>query len=645
MKSKQVRITIALVLAVIAMAVLCLFAGSSQMSAGDCLRAVFGKGTPATVRIVRNIRIPRILAAVIAGAGLSASGLIMQTVLNNPMAAPSTLGVSNAAVFGANLSIIGFAGGFLSTGNNLSSYTVGANPFAVSFLAFAFSILSVLLILGLCRLRSFSPGVVVLAGIAMGSVWTAATTVLQFYATDVGLSAAVIWSFGDLGRATYQTDMIMLSVVLFELGFFRIMAWKYNALLSGESAAVSLGVNVNSLRGISLFLASMVTAVCVSFLGIIGFVGVICPHIVKKLLGQDHRITVHSGALTGSLLLLCADTLSRTVGSGSALPVGAVTSLLGAPFFIAIIFGNSVRGRGTQRAERKPENTDGLSPVEKEEDAPVREEASGLSDPGKESVNEPAKEPALRIKDLRFSYSHRPPEVLRGADLSLDRGEIGVLLGKNGAGKSTLFKTVLGIEKAASGTVSLCGEPLSEMPPLERAKRIAYVPQDVSFGDLSVFDTVMTGRLSGFGFAPGREDYAAVSRVLFDMGLMSLSDRSADRLSGGEKQKVAVARAIAGDPSLIIFDEPTGNLDLANEHMLIGEMKQLSRVYGITVLCSLHDLNEALEIGDRFFFMKDGVIACSGGKELFSESVIENVFGVKTEIVRAGDRLLVVGQQ
>ena len=336
--SGKYTVLILLALLVVAMALVCLFVGSSHMSLEDGLAALLKKGSSANIRILWNIRIPRVLAAMVAGAGLAVSGLIMQTTLNNAMASPSTLGVSNAAVFGANLSIIAFAGGFLSTGNNLTNYTLGANPYATSLMAFIFSVLSILLILGLCRLRSFSPNVVVLAGIAIGSVWTAATTILQFYATDVGLSAAVIWNFGDLGRATYRTDAIMFAVVLVGLVFFRRMAWRYNALLSGEAAAKSMGIHVDLLRFFSMLLASVITAVCVSFLGIIGFVGIICPHVTKRLLGQDHNFSIPVSALSGSLLLLLADTLSRSMGNGSALPVGAITSLLGAPFFIAIIF-------------------------------------------------------------------------------------------------------------------------------------------------------------------------------------------------------------------------------------------------------------------------------------------------------------------
>lgn len=337
-RRKNILVILFMILAAAVLAVFCLFVGSSNMTLEQGLKALLMQGSAAHNRIIWHIRIPRVLAAIIAGAGLSVAGLVMQTTLNNTMAAPSTLGVSNAAVFGANLSIIAFAGGFLSTGGNVSNFDIGANPFATSILAFIFAALSVLLILGLCTLRSFSPNVVVLCGIAIGSVWTAATTILQFYATDVGLSAAVIWSFGDLGRATYGADWIMLRVVGIGILFFMLMSWKYNALLSGEATAKTMGIQVERLRFVSLLLASVITAVCVSFLGVIGFVGVICPHITKKILGQDHRVTIPAACLSGSILLLLADTASRCLGSGSALPVGAITSLLGAPFFIAIIF-------------------------------------------------------------------------------------------------------------------------------------------------------------------------------------------------------------------------------------------------------------------------------------------------------------------
>lgn len=220
-KRKIITLVILLVLTLILFLV-GLFVGSSNMGFIESFKALFKMSSQANNNIVWNIRMPRVLAALIAGSGLAISGLIMQTSLRNDMASPATLGVSNAAVFGANLSIIALSGGFLITGNNVNNMTEGFNPYATSLMAFIFAIISVLLVLGLCKFRKFSPSTVALAGIAIGYIWNAATTILQFYATDVGLSAAVIWNFGDLGRATYSTDLIMFVVVIVGFIFFYV---------------------------------------------------------------------------------------------------------------------------------------------------------------------------------------------------------------------------------------------------------------------------------------------------------------------------------------------------------------------------------------------------------------------------------------
>ena len=337
-KRRKMLIIITLIVLVIFMAILCLFVGSSNMSFIESIKAIFYKSSEANNRIMYKIRMPRVLACIIAGAGLALSGLIMQTTLQNSMASPSTLGVSNASVFGANLSMIVFAGGNISSLNNLNNYFNQANPYQTSVMAFIFAFISVIIILGMCRLKAYSPSAVVLAGIAMGSIWSAGTTILQFFATDVGLSASVVWSFGDLSRATYKTDIIMGIIVLIGFVFFYLCSWRFNVMLSGDDAATGSGVNVKALRFLSLLVASMLTAVCVSFLGIIGFVGIICPHVMKRIIGYDHKYLIPSSCICGSLLLLIADTLSKALGNGTALPVGAITSIIGAPFFLYIIF-------------------------------------------------------------------------------------------------------------------------------------------------------------------------------------------------------------------------------------------------------------------------------------------------------------------
>ena len=248
----------------------------------------------------------------------------------------------------------------------------------------------------------------------------------------------------------------------------------------------------------------------------------------------------------------------------------------------------------------------------------------------------------LSVKDLQFRYSSHGAPVLKGASLELQQGEVGILLGKNGSGKTTLFKNILGIEKPQGGEIAFSGEDLLKMNRRERARRIAYVPQHIHFGDLSVFDSVLMGRVSYFGMKAGQEDYRAVETILQDMQLLEFANRSAEALSGGEKQKIAIARAMAQEPKLMIFDEPTGNLDIANEQLIIKEAKKLARQKGIAILSSLHDLNQALSFGDKFFFMIDGVVRYAGGREIFTPEILKETFDVDVRICQIDGQTVVL---
>jgi iron complex transport system ATP-binding protein len=251
----------------------------------------------------------------------------------------------------------------------------------------------------------------------------------------------------------------------------------------------------------------------------------------------------------------------------------------------------------------------------------------------------------IEIKDLSFRYSRFSDNVLSGVSLTLDDGEIGILLGKNGSGKTTLFRNILGINHPATGSILFDGKDITRLSRRERARLIAYVPQHIHFGELSVFDSIMLGRISYFGLSAGSEDISAVNRIIDEMGLSSIANRNAEELSGGEKQKVAIARALAQEPKLLIFDEPTGNLDIANEQLIIRESKKLSREKGISILSSLHDLNEALDLGDRFFFLKDGRILFEGGIDVFSQETITKTFDAKVRITEvSGKKVILKGE-
>ncbi len=252
----------------------------------------------------------------------------------------------------------------------------------------------------------------------------------------------------------------------------------------------------------------------------------------------------------------------------------------------------------------------------------------------------------LKVEKLSFRYHMRDPQVLKDVSFDLKEGEIGILLGKNGSGKTTLFTNILGIRRPNSGAVILNGEDMTKMSKAEKAKRIAYVPQHIHFGSLSVYDSILMGRIAYFGMKAGKEDYAVVDRVIEEMHLEAFVMRNAEDLSGGEKQKIAIARAMAQDPKLLIFDEPTGNLDIANEQLIIEEAKKLSREKGISILSSLHDQNEAMNFGDRFFFMKDGEIRYAGTKEIFSEEIIRDIFDINVTIKELdGQKIILKGKE
>ena len=248
----------------------------------------------------------------------------------------------------------------------------------------------------------------------------------------------------------------------------------------------------------------------------------------------------------------------------------------------------------------------------------------------------------LQMHELQFRYARKGSPVLNGASLELGGGEIGILLGPNGCGKTTLLKLLCGIEKPQGGSIHFGGEDLLKLDRRERARRIAYVPQDIRFGALSVFDTILSGRLSFFGLRPGEADREVVWRILREMQLQALAQRNAQELSGGEQQKIAIARALAQEPRMLAFDEPTGNLDIANEQLILSEMRRVATEKRISVLTSLHDLNLALALGDRFFFMKEGRIAHAGGPDIVTEGVIREIYGASVRIVEIENKRIII---
>lgn len=334
-RAKKLAIIFILLALVFLFFVVSVFVGSGTLSFKEVFLAIFNKGSETARLIVRRIRFPRVIAALIAGGGLAVSGLVMQTVLKNPLASPTTLGVSNAAVFGANFAIIVVgAGAFHSTHGSWLSIS---NPYLVSTFSFLSAIIAAGSILLLARLKNLNASAIVLAGVAVSAIFQAGTTLIQYFASDTQVASAVYWTFGDLGRASYKTDLIMFIVVAVSTLFFFLKRWDFSAMSGGIAYAKTLGVNTRFMTIMSLLFASLITSVTVSFLGIIGFVGLTAPQFMKRIVGDDYRYLLPSSFLAGALLLLISDILGRLPIFGTSVPVGVVTSLIGGPVFLAIL--------------------------------------------------------------------------------------------------------------------------------------------------------------------------------------------------------------------------------------------------------------------------------------------------------------------
>ena len=305
---------------------LSLRAGSYETPIAELIKGLFGLSDDKKINlVVQNNRLPRILTAILAGGGLGLAGCILQAVLRNPLASSSTLGVSQGATFGAAFAIV-----VLGLG--------ATDGIGLPLCAFLGSIAVALVILGLSKFRQVSPEGIVLAGVAISSMFTGATTLIQYFADEVELSTLVFWTFGDLGSTGWEDLGGMAAMVALLCVYCFLHRWDYNALLSGEETAISLGVNVKRLTLMGLVLCCLCSSVVVSNVGLISFIGLVAPHIVRMVVGNNHVYLIPGSILGGATLLLLGDLFARTVISPVILPIGAITSFLGGPLFLYLLF-------------------------------------------------------------------------------------------------------------------------------------------------------------------------------------------------------------------------------------------------------------------------------------------------------------------
>jgi len=332
-----------LVLLIFIAATVSLLTGPSDIGFKDLMKVFSGNEEGVAAQVLFHLRLPRILAALLSGLALSVAGTVMQSILRNPLGSPFTLGISNAAAFGAAFAVILLGAGSMQSGG-FDSVLIN-NPYLITLSAFIWSLAACFLILLVARVRGATPENMILAGIIASSLFMALTTGLQYVADDIELAAIVFWTFGDLSKGGWNELAIQGVILVPVLIYFFRNSWNFNALDLGDETAQSMGVNIFRLRMRSMVLASLATASVVSFYGIIAFVGLVVPHIVRRLIGSDERYLLPGAALTGAAFMLVCDILARTIISPLVLPVGILTSIVGAPLFIFLL----VKGIGSSQ--------------------------------------------------------------------------------------------------------------------------------------------------------------------------------------------------------------------------------------------------------------------------------------------------------
>lgn len=248
----------------------------------------------------------------------------------------------------------------------------------------------------------------------------------------------------------------------------------------------------------------------------------------------------------------------------------------------------------------------------------------------------------IRVRDISFAYDGTGRVILDRVGFALAPGECLAILGNNGVGKSTLLKCINRIHRAHSGSVVVNGQEMYALPRREMARHIAYVPQSTTGTHMMVFDAVLLGRKPYIQWDVGEQDRQIAAAIIARFGLEAYQARYLDELSGGELQKVVLARAMAQQPLFLLLDEPTSNLDPKNQHEMLRHVRNLAREHHMGVAIVMHDLNLAVRYCDQFLFLKDGQAYACGGIETVTPQTIEAVYDLRTAIVEHENHKVIV---
>ena len=577
MIKKRAALVAALLIIVIMLLLLNISLGSSSISLEEIIRIIFtGEGEGHKPMIVNRIRLPMALMAVAVGACLGIGGCEIQTILRNPIASPYTLGITNAASFGAAL-------GLILDANVLNV----SEPLMVTANAFTFALLASSLVYAFSRRRGAGKHTIILFGIALNFLFTALTMILQYIADDEDLQSLVFWNMGSLLKTTWFKFLLVFAVLIFCFAIFYKNSWKLTAMTLEDTKARSLGVDTHKIRRMVILLASLLTAFAVCFVGAIGFVGIIAPPYRAPVCGGRPALfpaALGPGGRGGGFLCLCGQQGGHSGGDSAHWPGHGGDRHPG-------VFGHHIQ-------------------------------------PHEDHV-------MLKVQNLSFGYGGPRSRrmVFKELNLTFQPG-LSVILGPNGAGKSTLLKSIFGLLKY-EGVIFYAGENLTRMKTDDKTKLMSYLPQmDIETSMLTVLEMVLLGRLPELGHKVSDHDLDIVVRNLDALNITSLARRNFGELSGGQKKLVFIAQTLVREPRLILLDEPVNSLDLQKQLELCQLLQNIVKEQKVDIIVVMHDINLAVRYAQNLIILDScgGLHSAGVPGQVITSDMLRQVYGVIADV-------------
>lgn len=539
-----------------------------------------------------RLRAARSIMALVSGLALGIAGNTLQTVFRNPLASPDVIGVASGAGAGAAFALV--FGGF--------------GLYLVPVSALFGGLLAVLLVLLLGRLtRRGDTVTLLLAGIVINAVFQGLLMIIKLCADSEQMLAGIeFWLMGSLADTTLSTLWPVLVPVFPGLIALFIMHRPLRMLLLPDDEAEMLGVNVRRTRGLALVFATLVTAAVISGNGIISFVGLIAPHIARRLVSSDKTGGMLLSGIIGADLMLIADIAVRTVGA-TELPISVATSVIGAPvLFVLVCKRESIVLQDNEAVAGISDKPDGKwQKEEMEAEGPAKHENAAIQD------NVP-----IAVSAHALSAGYGKADIIHDISFEIPTGQLCAVIGQNGSGKTTLIKALMGLI-GKKGAVMV-------------ASGIGYMAalSDVAL-PISVYEMVMLGWYSELGTLKkaGEREKKAASDIIEQLGLKEYENRDYRTLSTGQKQLVCLARTLVRGPEILILDEPDSALDFDKKHFVMDYLRNYAGMGKTVIICS-HDVNLMLNYVDRLLMMQNGRLAGDGSVSGDTSGLEKSLAGV-----------------